>query len=137
MITYQTLADRTDTAVPAHLDQQATPPVVTLGGRQGDVYVTATQAPAPRGARPINIATGHKVVEGDADRNSHILIGDGHFTPGTVTDRLVDYGLLEVPDGGVAHLIHTSEHGAIGFAPGRYRVFGQRSFETELRRAAD
>lgn len=137
MTTYQTLAKHTGTRVPAHLDEQATPPVVTRGARQGDVYVTATQAPAPRDARPVEIATGYKVVEGDADRNSHILIGDGTFTPGAVTERLVDYGLLEVPDGGVAHLIHTSEHGAIGFAPGRYRVFGQRSYETELRRAAD
>lgn len=137
MTTYQTLADRTHTAVPPHLDDQATPPIVTRGARQGDVYVTATKADVQRDARPIRIAAGYKVVEGDADRNSHILIGDGTFAPGIVTDRLVDYGLLEVPDGGVAYLIHTSEHGAIGFAPGRYRVFGQRSYEAELRRAAD
>ena len=96
MTTYQTLAKHTGTRVPAHLDEQATPPVVTRGARQGDVYVTATQAPAPRDARPVEIATGYKVVEGDADRNSHILIGDGTFTPGAVTERLVDYATINV-----------------------------------------
>lgn len=135
--TYSTIAERTRTVIPDHLEAQAAPPIVSKGARQGDVYVIATNAPTPDGT-PIPLAgAGHKVIEGDADRNSHILNGDGTFTPGVVTDRIADYGLLEVPDAGVAFLTHTGEHGSIGFGPGRYRVFGQVSYETELRRAAD
>lgn len=135
---YAAIANETGTTVPPHLQAQAEIPIVPAGkiGRQGDVYIGPTTI-TDRQGHPIPIDGGHKVVQGDADRNSHILIGDGTFTPGVIKDRVLDYGLLEVPEGGTAYIVHTSEHGAIGFGEGTYRVWGQKSFEQEIRRAAD
>lgn len=138
MITYQEIATATGTQVPPHLEAQAAIPITppAKGARQGDVYVVPTTGHLVGETVPLT-GTGHKVVSGDADRNSHILNGDGTFTAGVVSDRVADYGLLVVPEGGTAYITHTAEHGSIGFGPGRYRVFGQVSYETELRRSAD
>lgn len=145
MITHQEVAKRTSTSIPPHLLAQAEVPVAT-NWRQGDVYVMRHVAPIPdHGGIPLT-GPGHKVVEGEADRNSHILNGDGTFYPVAVTGRLrtdFDYGLLVVPAATetnptpLAVLTHTDEHGSVAFGPGTYRVFGQVSHETEMRRAAD
>lgn len=136
-ITHQAVADRTGITIPPHLEAQADVPVVASGWRQGDVYAARTDATGPDiPAVPI-AGKGVKVVAGEADRNSHVLNGDGTWQPGTVTDRLTDFGLLTVPDGGLAVLTHTGEHGSVAFGPGRWRLWGQRSFEAELRRAQD
>jgi hypothetical protein len=135
--TYSDVALRTGTTIPHHLEAQATIPVATRFWRQGDLYIRRTSAPTPAGT-PIHLTgTGHKVVQGEADRNSHILNGDGTFHPGVVLNRLTDYGMLVVPDGGLAVLTHTAEHGSIAFGPGKWRIWGQLSHEAELRRAAD
>ena len=146
MNTYQQVADRTATTVPPHLQAEMTVPIVNLSddkpaARQGDVMIVPHATPFPTG--PINgkpktlTGTGFKVVQGDADRNSHILNGDGTFTPCQPVSRVADYGILDVPEGGVCYLTHTDEHGSIGFGPGQWRVYGQVSYEQELRRAAD
>jgi hypothetical protein len=133
-ITNQLVADRTGTTIPAHLEAQAEVPVARNGWRQGDVFV---RRETPN-AKPIRLTgAGHKVVAGDADRNSHILNGDGVFYPGTLVNSTLDYGLLIVPEGGTAVLTHTGEHGSVAFGEGCYRVWGQASYEEELRRAAD
>lgn len=135
MITHAEVADRTGTTIPPHLEAQAAVPVITTGWRQGDVYVARHQA-GPKGDGIPLTGSGHKVVAGEADRNSHILNGDGTFHPGRYRSQ-VDYGLLVVPDGGLAVLTHTGEHGSVAFGPGTWRVWGQASHEAELRRAAD
>lgn len=144
--TYAQVAERTGTTIPPHLERQATIPVLDIGSerpaaRQGDVMVVPlawTGGAAPASAVTIGLAgAGHKVVQGDADRNSHILNGDGTFTPCQPHSRVADYGILTVPDGGVCYLTHTDEHGSIGFGPGQWRVYGQVSYEAEMRRAAD
>lgn len=135
-ITYQQVADRTDIAIPDHLEAQAAVPTAVNGWRQGDVLVRREDhTPTGRGI-PLS-GKGHKVVEGDADRNSHVLNGDGTFHPGTYVNRTLDYGLLVVPADGLAVLTHTDEHGSVAFSEGTYRVWGQASYEEELRRAAD
>lgn len=143
MTTYQQVAERTATTVPPHLEAQMTVPVVEQpkAARQGDVMVVPHAAPFPTGTMSgtaITLTgTGHKVVQGDADRNSHILNGEGTFTTCQPVSRVADYGILTVPTGGVAYLTHTDEHGSIGFGEGEWRVYGQVSHEQELRRAAD
>ena len=138
-ITHQQVADRTGTEIPAHLAAQAAVPLAPNGWRQGDVMV-APHAAGPVGNGVPLTGKGHKVVAGEADRNSHILNGDGTFHPGRYRTDL-DYGLLVVPAGGLAVLTHTSEHGSVGFpggASGRsYRVWAQASHEDEIRRAVD
>ena len=64
------------------------------------------------------------------------------FYPGRYRSDF-DYGLLIVPaatdenPAPLAVLTHTDEHGSVAFGPGSYRVFGQVSHETEIRRATD
>lgn len=134
-VTHQQVADRTGIAIPPHLVAQAEVPVAVNGWAQGDVYVRR-EAVTPKG-RPVPLSgRGYKVVAGEADRNSHVLNGDGHFYPGTYRDRF-DYGLLVVPPGGLAVLTHTGEHGSVAFGEGTWRVWGQVSYEDEIRRAQD
>ena len=138
MTTNQTIAERTNTTIPEHLEAQATPPIATKGWRQGDVYAMRRDDLNTPKAGGIPLAgQGHKVVSGDADRNSHILNGDGLFYRCSPVDQLLDYGLLVVPDNGVCYLTHTDEHGSVGFGPGVWRLFGQVEYGEELRRAAD
>lgn len=134
-ITHAEVAERTGIAIPDHLVAQAEVPIATNGWRQGDVFVRR-EAHDPPGASVSLAGKGHKVVAGDADRNSHVLNGDGAFYPGRVASAL-DYGLLVVPDGGLAVLTHTGEHGSVAFGAGSWRVWGQASYEDELRRVAD
>lgn len=136
-LTHKIVAERTNTTIPPHLEAQAEVPVATNGWRQGDVFVRRETHPTPKAAPIALTGTGHKVVAGDADRNSHILNGDGAFYPGALVNPTLDYGLLIVPEGGVAVLTHTGEHGSVAFGEGCWRVWGQASYEAELRRAAD
>ena len=136
IITHQQVADRTGVTIPAHLEAQAEIPVAANGWRQGDVMVRR-ETHTPTGPGIPLTGNGHKVVAGDADRNSHILNGDGRFHAGPVTNRTLDYGLLVVPDGGLAVLTHTGEHGSVALGAGTWRVWGQASYEQELRRALD
>lgn len=131
--TYQTIATRTSTQVPDHLIAQAAPPVLATGtlGIQGDVMITPTTAPHDVGQ---SIAgEGVNVVRGDIGRNRHILNGDGTWHPGSTLDRDRDYGTLVVPDGGVAYLTHTGEHGSIGIPEGPWRLLGQLDPHTGAR----
>ena len=135
MLTYGVVAERTGTKVPSHLEAQAEVPDGSLGARQGDVVVVR-EVHEPQGVGVSIAGAGFKVVAGEADRNSHILNGDGTFFVGVYRDRVRDYGLLVVPEGGEAVLTHTFEHGSIRFGEGCYRVMGQLDFATE-RRVAD
>lgn len=139
-ITYATVAERTGIAIPDHLVAKAEVPVAEHGWRQGDVMVRRENH-TPIGDGVSLAGAGHKVIAGDADRNSHVLNGDGTFHPGTYRNATLDYGLLVVPAGGLAVLTHTGEHGSVAFAGGdlgaTYRVWGQASYEAELTRAAD
>lgn len=142
MITYQQAADRTGTNVPDHLAAQAEIPLAdpTAPNRQGDVYLMQ-DGPYQLDGEGIPLdGAGYKVVRGEADRNSHILNDGGQgarFHPSTHREPILDYGILDVPDGAEAVLTHTAEHGSIRFGPGQWRVWGQASFREEMRRASD
>lgn len=110
-------------------------PVLSASQRQGDVLVLATDTPWTNPAiRPIG--SGVEVVRAEAGGNTHCLHGDGEWLPQRATGSLVQ-GWLRVPDGGVAFLIHTEEHSALGIGAGTYEIRRQREFAGEWRRVAD
>lgn len=118
-------------------------PVLTGPQRQGDVGIF----PRPTlggaelaGMTPIP-ADGIPVVRGEATGNTHILdalTGVCLWRAHTASiDGDVVLGILHVPDGGVAMLIHTDEHSANGIGPGTYTLRGKREQAEEIRRVAD
>lgn len=132
MHTYQSILDRHDVEVPAHLEQQAGVPVLAGMQRQGDVFVLpclpgSTGEPVP----PAGVA----VVRGESGGNTHLLVADGpvRWRP---ESRGVDLGVVTVSDGGAAYLLHP-EHGAQGIAPGSYLLRRQREQADEIRLVAD
>lgn len=130
--TYAQLMGAHHVTIPAHLEAQAEIPVLTGAQRQGDVIVVPTRASAKPGD-PIP-AEGVAVVRGEAGGNTHLLVGDGTWAP--VPTRGLDLGVVTVPDGGVAWLLHP-EHGAQGFAPGAYLVRRQRQQADEIQLVRD
>lgn len=122
------------------LDAQVDVPVLTTGQRQGDVLVlprpnkAAATTPIPR--------AGAMVVRAETStRNTHSLHSwDGPVSYFDVRDPgptgLV-LGVLTVPDGATAYLVHTEEHGANAFGPGTYEIRRQREFAGEWRQVAD
>lgn len=110
-------------------------PVLSGPQRQGDVLVIPTDDVFGE-ASPIT-TRGVAVVRGEATGNTHLLMGDGTWTPGDPSGAGVLLGYLTVPDGGEAWLIHTDEHGVNGIGPGRYRLHGKRELADEIRRVQD
>lgn len=133
--TYAEIQERTGISIPAHLQEEFNPPTIQNGWAQGDVYIAAASL-SPQGEGISITGLGHKVVKGDADRNSHVLNGTGLFFPGRYVSDM-DYGLLLVREGEEAVLTHTGEHGSVIIPSGTWRLWGQASHESTLRRAAD
>jgi len=127
------------TTVPDHLVGDAEVPVLTGPQAQGDLpIVPSSMAPgAGRGSwEPVG-AAGIHVVRGEATGNTHWLLA-GFDSPGVEWQRVarrLTYGLLRVPDGQSALLIHTDDHGANGIGPGTYEIRGKRelTFEDRVR----
>lgn len=118
--------------IPAHLEAQAEIPVLAGPQRQGDVLILPTRPGENRGERIP--PEGVPVVRGEATGSAHLLVGDGWWRP--CDNRGQDLGVLTIPDGGAAYLLHP-EHGAQGFAPGAYLVRRQREQADEIRLVAD
>lgn len=143
MTTFADLLTPRGIDIPDGLIADADVPVLFGPQRQGDVGIF----PRPKlGAAEQQSATrvpvdGIAVVQGEAatGSNTHLLLADGPctWTPhrGAVGDVLL--GVLDVPEGATAFLIHTDEHGANAMGPGTYRVVGKREQADELRRVAD
>ena len=122
----------------AHIDV----PVLTGVQRQGDVLII------PRGRlgkaeqntmHPVP-ATGIPVVRGEATGNAHILdayTGQVRWSAHTGNPDDLLLGILDVPEGGIALLIHTDEHGANAIGAGTYTLHGKREMAEEIRRVAD
>lgn len=102
-----------------------------------------TVTTAPRSAR--FVASEHLCVEPRCLRTPvAVILEDGRFTgqafcsvPDTPRAGDVGLGTLHVPDGAVAWLIHTDEHGVNGIGPGTYRLHGKIEQAEEIRRVAD
>ena len=138
MKTLTEILDRHDVAVADELLADLVIPVLAGMQRQGDVLIVPRgplTAAERAGCQPVP-PTGIAVVIGEATGNTHMLDADG---PAFFARRSggVQIGVVDVPEGSVAYLVHTDEHGANAMAPGTYALHGKREQAEEIRRVAD
>ena len=138
-LTYGEAIDRVGVALPGHLVADAEVPVLTDPQAQGDIGIipAALLGVTDRGATWQPIGDGVQVVTGEATGNTHWLHTDHPGVQWARLDRDLLIGLVRVPDGAAAWLIHTDEHGANGIGPGLYAITGKRELADEIRRVAD
>lgn len=102
--------------------------------RQGDVLILPAKAKTDKRYWPLP-EEGLAVIQGEADRNTHLLIGQGvTYAPNRANNLLICS--ISVPEGSTGYLIHP-EHTAIGIAPGHYQIRRQREFFDEERHVVD
>jgi hypothetical protein len=116
-------------------------PILTGPQRQGDVLIIPrARIGKAEGAslKPVP-AEGVAVVRGEATGNTHLLMADGPvmWAGFPQSDTAVALGVLDVPEGSVAHLLHTDEHGVNSIGAGTYLLHGKREMADEIRRVAD
>lgn len=137
--TITTLFARHQVMIPPDLAADIDVPVLSGPQRQGDVLIVPRPklGTAERAAMSPVTADGVRVVRGEATGNAHILHADGPGVTWLPSEDGMRLGVLDVPEGAVAWLIHTDEHGANGIAPGTYVLTGKREQADEVRRVAD
>lgn len=129
--------------VPDHLVADAEVPVLTSPQPQGDLFIN------PAGGddfdiTPVQLAPipdgGVQVVHGEAAGNTHWL-HKGFESPGVMWGRVDGHelviGVVHVPEGESAELIHTDEHGCNAIGSGDYVIRGKRELADQIRRVAD
>lgn len=104
--------------------------------RQGDVTILF-RTRIRLATTPIPQA-GVVVVRGMNTHSLHSWDGQCFYDPAPADagDGLL-LGVLTVPTGGSAYLIHSEEHGANAMGPGTYELHGKREWAGEWRRVAD
>lgn len=138
LLTLVEILDRAGVDTLGVLDAQIDVPVISdLPQFQGDVSVWVRPKEKPA-TTPVP-QSGAVVVRAEASSgNTHSLhTWDG---PTCFWDERPDgvrLGVLTVPDGATAYLVHTEEHGANAFGPGTYVVHRQREQADEIRMVAD
>ena len=142
-MTLTEVLSRHDISVADELLADIEVPVLTGVQRQGDVLIVprGKLGVAERAAMASIPATGVAVVRGEATGNTHLLDaidGDCRWSAheSRSTGDLV-LGVLEVPEGALAALIHTDEHGCNMIGAGVYVLHGKREMADEIRRVAD
>lgn len=140
-MTLSTALARHDITVADELLADIEVPILTGPQRQGDVLIL----PRPHlGAAELAAMVavpreGVAVVRGEATGNTHLLDAvQGVVRWAAHVARSADdltLGVLDVD--GVAHLIHTDEHGCNAIGPGTYVLHGKREMADEIRRVAD
>lgn len=150
-MTTMTISDalaRHDITVADELLAEIEVPVLTGPQRQGDVLILPRPAAgkAELGAMTPVGRAGVAVVRGEATGNTHLLdavSGVVLWTPDMSGSRDgLTLGVLYVGDNadggpGVAHLLHTDEHGCNGIGVGTYVLRGKREQAEIERRVAD
>lgn len=120
-----------------HLDLEV--PVLTGPQAQGDVLLVPTETPSELGE--LVPTEGVTVVRGETTGGNahilHVLDGECFWAPAPNAGAELLQGVLTVPDGSSATMIHTQEHNVIGIGPGSYEVKRQREFAGEWRRVSD
>ncbi|MEU3283007.1 hypothetical protein ABZ698_39395, partial [Streptomyces antibioticus] len=103
----------------------------------GDVSILRVTTPPATTPLP---QAGHPVVRGEAGGNTHSLHAASDagvcFTPADGRGDDLVLGMLTVPDGAEAYLLHP-EHGGMAIAPGTYRIGRQREWAGTWRLVAD
>jgi hypothetical protein len=138
-MTYQDAIDRVGVSLPDHLVAAAAVPVLTEPQAQGDIGIipAALLGVTRRGLKLEPVGAGVQVVIGEATGNTHWLHSDHPDVAWARLDRDLLIGLVYVPAGAAAYLIHTDEHGANGIGPGLYALTGKREQADQIRRVED
>jgi len=143
-MTYAQALAMASVAIPEHLEAEAQVPVLTGPQAQGDLMIVPLSLAyegTPRGWPQGSIVPleGVQVVHGEATGNTHWLHA-GFNSPGVLWHRADDgqvVGVVTVPAGQTAMLVHTDEHGANGIGPGRYEIRRKREQLDEISYVAD
>ena len=137
MLTFEKALSQHQIDVPPHLFAQAEVPVLSgVPQAQGDLIFLPTRKSAKTGG-PVP-ADGVQLVRGEATSNTHWLDAyQGVVLWASIDGGGADLGQMTVPDGSVAQVTHTDEHGANAFGPGTYIVRRQREQADEIRIVAD
>jgi hypothetical protein len=136
-------------SIPAHLEADARVPVLDGPQAQGDLMIVPIVMAYGSDVRPpvwplgvLVGAGGVQVVHGEATGNTHWLHA-GFDSRGVTWHRAADnddglvVGVVTVPAGQSAMLIHTDEHGANGIGPGIYEIRRKREQANQVRIVAD
>lgn len=139
MSTLGTILDRAGVDTLSVLDAQVNVPVLCDEPQaQGDVAIFPRRhrqpatTPIPQGG----VVVVRAETSGGNTHSLHTWDGPACFFDFT-DDVEVELGVLTVPAGATAYLVHTEEHGANAFGPGTYVLHGQREQSDEVRRVAD
>lgn len=137
--TYQSSLALVGVSVPEHLEASAEVPVITGEPQtQGDIAVIPIGNAPKSGMEPVP-TKGIQVVHGEATGNTHWLHA-GFDSPGVAfkrVDKGLVVGIVDVPAGQTALLIHTDEHGSNGIGEGTYEIRRQREQAEEIRMVQD
>lgn len=141
--TFAQALNKIGVTIPGHLVADAEVPVLTGVQAQGDLIIVPAgldDFDAGRVRLEVVPEKGVQVVTGEATGNTHWL-HRGFDSPevlwGRVSDHELVLGVVSVPEGQSAELIHTDEHGCNAMGPGLYVVRGKRELADEIRRVAD
>ncbi|MGN6199994.1 hypothetical protein [Humibacter sp.] len=116
-----------------YLDREASVPVVTKAGCQGDVSILRSDGKPATTPMP---KQGVVIVRSEASSNTHSLHPNGPVFWDYREDGSLQLGVLTVPNGSTALMSH-QEHGALEITPGTYRVGRQREFQGEWQLVRD
>lgn len=145
--TFGEALEKIGVSLPAHLVADAEVPVLTGPQTQGDLMIV----PAEDDVFDIRLVklepvpdNGVQVVRGEATGNTHWL-HRGMESTGVMFGRVVNdalvLGVVHVPVGETAELIHTDEHGcnAMGrpVEAGDFVLRGKQEMADQIRRVAD
>lgn len=147
-VTTRQVLNRAGISIPDELVADLTVPVVVgKPQRQGDVSIVPAEmekvpykmSKAELDALEVVPAEGVAVVRGEATGNTHLLQSEPGLPAAKFSRRSAGLilGVCVVPEGGVAHLIHTDEHGVNSFGPGTWVFRGKREKTEVDRRVQD
>jgi hypothetical protein len=144
--TYAEALGKIGVTIPDHLMADAEVPVLTGVQAQGDLIIV------PAGEAGMDLfdttqwtlqpvpSSGVQVVVGEATGNTHWL-HRGFESPDVMWARVTGdplvIGVVAVPEGQSAELIHTDEHGANAMGAGMYVIRGKQELADQIRRVAD
>ncbi|WGW12699.1 hypothetical protein LWF01_02710 [Saxibacter everestensis] len=117
-----------------HLDREASIPVITRLGFQGDVSVRRVEGVVSK-PMPKTVM----LVQSEASSNTHTLHPDGPCfweARANVSATQPILGTVTIPEGSTGLLSH-QEHGNLALAPGSYDIGRQVEYAEELRLVAD
>lgn len=143
--TYGSALSKIGVTIPGHLLAEVEVPVLTGPQPQGDLLIVpaADDEFAVSGvALKLVPDEGVQVVYGEATGHTHWL-HRGFDSPGVTWGRVVGgsdplvEGVVHVPEGEVAELIHSDEHGCNAMGPGTYVIRGKREQADHISRVAD